>query len=305
MSRHPNLFLIGSMKSGTTSLHTYLDAHPSIFMSSMKEPTYFADADELKQVSPTIWERGYWRDLDRYLALFADAGDAAYAGESSTNYSKLPQVTQVAERIAEFNPSARILYIMRDPVERTISHYWHMARWHDESRDVLKAVQQDASYRQVSHYSMQLAPYFDCFDRDQIRTLTLETLRADPAGTMQDIFEWLGVEPLATSEDSGAAKNVTSREVVQVRGRGILHRIKHSRAWDLIGPMVPKRIRTLGNRLSQHSVDRTKVDTAKVIEYLRPLQQEETRELAQLLGREFPEWKTLHATADAARKGAV
>lgn len=305
MSRLPNLFLVGSMKSGTTSLHSYLDAHPAIFMSAMKEPTYFVDADELKRVSPAIWERGYWREMSRYLELFADAGEASYVGESSTNYSKLPQVTGVAQRIAEFNPSSRILYIMRDPVERTISHYWHMARWHGESRDILHAVQQDAAYREVSHYAMQLAPYFGCFDRGQIRTLTLEKLRADPVATMGDIFSWLGVEPFATAPVAGPARNVTSREVVQVRGRGILHGIKHSRAWDLIGPMVPKRIRALGNRLSEHSVDRSKVDMAGAIEYLRPLLQAETRELTQLLGREFPEWTTLYAPAGAPNKAAV
>lgn len=296
MSPQPNLFLVGSMKSGTSSLHSYLGSHPSIFMVPMKEPTHFVDGAELKPVSPGLWEAGIWRDRAQYLDMFADAGNANVVGESSTNYSKLPQITGVAQRIAEFNPSARILYIMRDPIERSISHYWHMVKWHNESREILRAMQQDPSYRQVSHYSLQLAPYFECFAREQIKTLTLENLKADPVGTMRELFEWLGVAPTGGTTKLGPAKNVTTREVSQARGGGILQRIKHSRAWDTVGPLVPKSIREIGNRLSERRVDRQQIDTRKVVEYLRPLQQAETIELVGLLGREFHEWQTLRPT---------
>lgn len=305
MSPCPNLFLVGAMKSGTSSLHSYLGSHPSIFMVPMKEPTHFVDGAELKPVSPALWEAGIWRDRAGYLDMFADAGDALVIGESSTNYSKLPQITGVAQRISKFDPSARILYIMRDPVERTISHYWHMVKWHNESRPILKAVQQDPVYRQVSHYSLQLAPYFECFGREQVKTLTLEKLKADPVGTMQELFNWLGIEPTCKAAGLGPAKNVTSRELDQVRGSGLLQRIKHSRAWDAVGPLVPKSIRAFGNRMSQRRVDPQQVDTKKVVEYLRPLQQAETRELVELLGKEFPEWQTLYSRDVGISRNAV
>lgn len=305
MSPQPNLFLVGAMKSGTTSLHSYLGSHPSIFMVPMKEPTHFVDGAELKPVSPSLWEAGIWRDRARYLDMFADAGNAIVVGESSTNYSKLPQITGVAQRIAEFNPSARILYIMRDPIERSISHYWHMVKWHNESREILKAVQQDPSYRQVSHYSLQLMPYFEHFGREQIKTLTLENLKADPGGTMRELFEWLGIEPTGETIRFGPAKNVTAREVSQAKGSGLLQRIKHSRAWDIVGPLVPKGIRAIGNRTSERHVDRQQVDTKKVAEYLRPLQQAETKELVELLGKEFPEWQTLYAKGAGIPRDAV
>lgn len=267
-------------------------------MVPMKEPTHFVCGHELKLVSPGLWKIGLWRDRVRYLEMFAEAGDAMVIGESSTNYSKLPQITGVAQRIAEFNPSARILYIMRDPIERTISHYWHMAKWHNETRGILKAVKQDPSYRQVSQYSLQIAPYFEYFSRKQIKTLTLEELRADPVSMMRDLFEWLEVDPTFKPASVGTAMNVTSREINQVEGRGLLRRIKHSRAWDAVGPMVPKAVRSFGNRLADRRVDRHTVSTNRVARYLRPLQQAETLELVQLLGREFPEWRTLYAAAN-------
>ena len=105
----PNLFIIGSMKSGTTSLHNYLSYNPEIYMSEEKEPGYFVK--ELAQ------DKG----IDWYLSLFDKAENVKYAGESSTHYTKLPTFSGVAERIHEFSPSAKLLYIMRDPIRRSIA----------------------------------------------------------------------------------------------------------------------------------------------------------------------------------------
>src|SRR5688500_2790920 len=120
----PNLFIIGAMKAGTSSLHEYLHQHPQIFMSRFKEPQYFA---------PHRTQYGMWGQgqplpepgIDWYLRLFANAGDVEYAGESSVSYTARHWVTGCHERIWEFNAHARIIYLMRDPVERAISHYWH------------------------------------------------------------------------------------------------------------------------------------------------------------------------------------
>lgn len=82
-SPRPNLFLIGSMKSGTSYLSELLGAHPAIFMSSEKEPTYFVDPKVLRRGWPRMWAQGYWRSEDRYLNLFAAAGHAAVIGEEA------------------------------------------------------------------------------------------------------------------------------------------------------------------------------------------------------------------------------
>jgi Sulfotransferase family len=294
VSARPNLFLIGAMKSGTTSLNGYLASHPQVFMAPSKEPTHFVDGDELKSVSKAIWNMGYWRDRSRYLQQFSGAGDAVVLGEASTNYSKLPRITGVARRIAEFNPHARILYLMRDPIERTLSHYWHNAKYHDERRDILKAVQREPHYREVSHYAMQIEPFLELFGPGQVKALTLETLKNDPVTVLQGLFRWLGVDDSHEPPDL-ARRNATGEEIMGAHRLPALRRIRRWRHWDRVGPLIPKPIRSAGRWLAERKRKPAAVDTGRVADYLRPIQQDETRELTRLLGREFPEWTTLFA----------
>jgi hypothetical protein len=124
----PNLFIIGAMKSGTTLLWKLLGSHPSVYMSTLKEPCYFVEPTQLRKFQPLAWRQGYWRSQEHYLQLFRSRRKEAFAGEASGYYTHLPDATGVAERIWRFDPNARLIYIMRDPVERTISHYWHKVK---------------------------------------------------------------------------------------------------------------------------------------------------------------------------------
>ena len=78
------------MKSGTNYLRKLLQLHPSIFMTEVREPSYFVDPGELKAIWPEMWAHGYWREERNYLQLFASAGEATIVGEASTNYAKIP-----------------------------------------------------------------------------------------------------------------------------------------------------------------------------------------------------------------------
>jgi len=200
--RRPNLFIIGAMKSGTSSLHAYLDAHPDIFMSRQKEPGYF-----LKEFT---WGRGE----DWYLSLFEGGESCRYRGESSTHYTKLPRFQGAAERLAEHCPDARLIYLMRDPIERIISHYWHMVMSHDEDRPMLEAVRNNPQYLHVSHYSMQLEPWFARFPRERILTMTFEALIAERA----DLLVWLDLPTI-----------ITMRQVIH---RTVARRVRRQELWN-------------------------------------------------------------------------
>ena len=293
--RRPNLFLIGAMKSGTTYLSKLLGAHPSIFMCRPEEPSYFVDPRQLEKLWPYMWDQGFWRSQEHYLRLFELAGDATILGEASTNYTKLPLVSGVPARIKEFNPNARFIYIMRDPTERTISHYWHMVRYNAEYRPILSAIKADAQFLDVSYYAMQLAPYLECFGRDRVHVQTYEQIVHNPLETMRTLFGWLGVgASLADESQFDQPENVTPGVVSGAIGFGVLQRLRQSRPFRAITPHVPLPIRRLARRLTTRDICRQSVDTSEVLRFLRPIQRTQTEELARLLGREFPEWTTLY-----------
>ena len=118
----PNLIIIGGLKCGTTSIHHYLGLHPEIQMSKPKELNFF--------VSELNWDLG----LDWYKARF----DARFEvrGESSPHYTNLPRFTGVAERIRQHCPDAKLIYMVRDPIKRVLSHWVHAKGAGYESGDI-------------------------------------------------------------------------------------------------------------------------------------------------------------------------
>jgi len=290
----PNLFLVGAMKAGTSYLSGLLAAHPSVFMSSPKEPCHFVDPSALRRDWPSAWAQGYWRSAERYLSLFAAAGDAAVVGEASTVYSQLPLFAHVPERILAFNPAARFIYIMRDPIERTVSHYWHRVRWWGEYRTPLSAIRSDPRYTDVSHYARQLSVFLHCAGRERVYTLTLEALLADPVVQLQRLYAWLGVDASFQPATLGVPDNVLPNVIEQVRGFGLLDRLRRTATYHRAWPWLPRWLCRLGAHLAARPVRPFDVDTSQVAELLRPLQQRQTEELSRLLGRSFPEWRTLY-----------
>ena len=278
----PNLFIIGAMKSGTTSLNAYLGAHPQILMSETKEPGYF------------VKEMGWAKGEEWYLSLFESAGEIEIVGEASTHYTKAPRYEGVAERISRFNPDARFIYIMRDPVKRTISHYWHNVRFEGERRDMLTAIREEGHYREVSHYSVQMAPYFETFGRDRVYILTFEEMVADPLVTVRKIFAWLGIDPSFEPPNIKQPKYVTPRQVAQARGLGILNRFRCSAVWNTVHDVFPKSWRMVGRRLALKETDRSSAPIEEAVSFLRPIQLEQTQDLCEMLGRPFPEWTMLY-----------
>jgi hypothetical protein len=294
MPNKPNLFLIGAMKSGTTTLHELLAGHPDIAMCEPKEPCYFVDPAQLKTLWPEMWRMGHWRDEAAYLALFPNKPGARFVGESSTDYSKRPLIDGVVERIARYSPDARFVYVMRDPIERTLSHYWHMVEHRGETRAPLAAIMHEAHYTDVSHYAEQLRPYIECFGRERVHALTFEALTREPQASVQAVYAWLGVDAAFVPQQLDAAHNVTPERVRQKRaGSGALDRLRHSALWDTVGRYCPPSLRQLGVALVEKKIPRREVDMSDVIVHLRPLQQAQTRALETLLGQRFDDWKTL------------
>ena len=208
--RRPNFFLLGAAKSGTTSIAQYLDQHPEIFVAKPKEPNFFAFEPESKPhcEGPASAERLYELLLKYsvtsttdYLKLFESAGQEVALGEASVRYL---YESRSAARIAAFAPDAKLIVVLRDPVDRLHSHYHMNVRKHIEPEELSAALQAedervrqgwgwDWHYRRVGMYARQLQEYLRHFQRSQLLVLFHADLQSEPRKVIRQIFQHLNV----------------------------------------------------------------------------------------------------------------
>ena len=168
-----------------------------------------------------------------------------------------------------------------------------MVRWQFEYRSSpLAAVRSDPYYASVSHYAFQLAPYIGSdLVRRQCSLWTYERLIAEPVRQIQALYAWLGVDATFVPPDITEPVNVTPEVIEQARMFGLLKRFSQSTAWSVAAPYVSKKFRTRMATAAVRRVRPAQTSTDALVEYLRPLQRAQTRELSRLLGRTFPEWE--------------
>lgn len=179
----PTFIVVGAMKAGTTSLYHYLRHHRDVAMPKVKELDFF--------VEEMNWPRG----LGWYAQQFAGSGDAVARGEASTVYTKFPRYRGVPERMAAVVPDVKLVYVVRDPIERIRSHYRHRVAAGAETAAPDTAVFENPIYLDYSRYAMQVEQYLDHFPPEQMLVVTSEALRSDRAPTMARVYRFLGVDP--------------------------------------------------------------------------------------------------------------
>jgi hypothetical protein len=231
VSAAPNFFLVGAPKCGTTAMFNYLAAHPDVFMPRTKEPKFFApDLDEGTRAD----ERSFIRDLDEYLALFSDWRGERRVGEGSVWYL---YSSVAAQEIKRFAPEARIIIMLRDPVETMYSlHAQRLVSGAEDLRsfdEALRAQEDRANgkrlpkyafvvkgllYRDVVQYASQVERYFDTFGRDRVLVLIFEEFAADPAYAYRQVCQFLEIDPtfVPTFERVNPSTVVRSRLVRDV-----------------------------------------------------------------------------------------
>ncbi|MBW1742416.1 MAG: sulfotransferase domain-containing protein [Deltaproteobacteria bacterium] len=178
----PNLIIIGALKCGTTSLHYYLGLHPEISMSRQKELYFF--------VMECNWNKG----VDWYRSNFS--GESRIHGESTPIYTAYPVYKGVAERMHGIVPGAKLIYVVRDPIDRVVSHYVHafeMGREDKRIEDALSKLDGNR-YVQLSKYFMQMEQYLPYFTKENMMVMTVEDLHGRRQQTLQRIFKFLNVD---------------------------------------------------------------------------------------------------------------
>jgi len=178
--RLPDFVIIGAMKSATTTLHKQLARQPGVVMSRPKEPNFFSD------------DRNYARGLDWYADHFADPAPGDLCGESSTHYSKLPTHPRAARRLARTLPAAKLLYLMRHPVDRLVSHYVHERTTGRVSGGIEAALDECPSLVDYGLYAMQLRPYLDAYGPAGVLPVFFDRLVRHPQAELERICRYLG-----------------------------------------------------------------------------------------------------------------
>ena len=236
----PKFLVIGAMKSGTTSLAHYIGAHQHGFVPPDMEPDFFTRTDR------------YALGIGWYESLFAEAGDAHVCGEASTSYTKFPRFLGTPQRIARAVPEVRLLYVVRDPIDRIRSQYFHAVLRGKEHRPLVEVLAAEPQYVANSRYGLQLDQYLEHFEREQILVLTSEQLRNDRVRTMKRVYGFLRMDAEAVPVQVHTAYHET-RE--QAGARPFDQRLHALPGRRLVRRLVPLPVKSLYKRFSTRRVE--------------------------------------------------
>jgi sulfotransferase family protein len=276
----PNLIVIGAMKCGTSSLHYYLSLHPEIFMSERKELNFFIDRKN--------WSRG----LSWYETQFPK--ELPVRGESSPGYTKYPTFEGVPERIHTYLPDAKLIYLIRDPIERIVSHYMDSYSFGRENGTIeeMLADLDGNHYVNCSRYFMQLERYLDYYPESQILVTTSEELKVDRNATLQGVFRFLGVDECFYSDEY--SKRLYESQALKRRtrvGQGLSKlssRVGSSRARPLIPRAVARPIKAYSRRTAV-AIDRPVLGDA-LRQRLADALADDVECLREFTGKKFERW---------------
>jgi hypothetical protein len=283
----PTFLIIGAMKCGTTSLHYYLRLHPEIQIPTLKELNFFSGPP-----GPFPYPAGAKRieRLDEYESMF----DPAFRvrGEASPNYSVYPRRKGVPERIKQLIPDAKLIYLVRDPIDRTIGQYQLQVATANERRSLPDALgdlsDRCSLYTCPTFYAQQLERYLVHFPQERLLVVDQADLLNDQRATLREIFAFLGVDENFDSPRFDEKLNTSdshrtySRFVVMSR-------------WARGTPLLrlPRPVRLFMRRSVERMVSKPlekPVLGDALRDRLRELYAQDATRLRQLTGKAFPTW---------------
>lgn len=291
----PNFIIAGVKKAGTTSFYNYLDQHPQIFMSPIKEPKFFAYDPADPACINADHNRFPIRTMAEYEALYDDAGDAVAVGEASPLYI---DSTYALEQIAQQLPDVRLIFSLRQPIERAYSLYLMGIRDGVEERTFYEAVKNDMARWEGFKYYTALKPWFDRFGADRIHVILFEDLTKNPVGVTQDLYRFLGVDPTFVPDTSqkhnvgGVPKNQALQRAVTI--------IRRSRLRKLMVDYVPTQWRTAYTNMHKGNLEKAPPMPADAAALLTDLYRQDVADLQDLLQRDLAIWSMGRRKAVAA-----
>jgi hypothetical protein len=265
----PNFLIIGARKAGTTALYRYLEEHPQIYMSPVKEPQFFSyeggrpkcnypdglpypvlnivRSDEARAAMLRGVSVATFTNIEAYETLFDDVSSEIAIGEASPSYL---YIEEAPNRILHHIPEAKLIAILRNPVDRAYSHFINARRdGREPIKDFLSAIRKEDEraglnydpfwyYKGLGFYYQQLKRYYDLFDTHQIKVILSEDLRDGTLKVLADVFGFLGVN------DRYETKCVAKHNIGGLPRNGALYRFVTSQgAFKIIlKHLVPQKL---------------------------------------------------------------
>ncbi len=270
--RLPNLLVIGAMKSGTTSLHDYLDLHPDIYMFKPKEVHFYADSNFSEE------------RREAYMNLFKTSHKIV--GTSPQSYTKCHNkyYKNIPERIFNDTPNVKMIYLVRDPIERYKSHI--LESYHCDPKEDIRYSKESGNYWKTSMYGMQLEAYLKFFPIHQIHIMCLEDLKENPLRTMNKAFSFLGLEEMKEDKGFSDVKNAASTKAIpRVIKENILHRI----GMKINSTITTKISEVLAQKFYANQLKKPQLSDLQIAELTEKLKDDMTLFRA-LTKKEFPKW---------------
>ena len=285
----PTFLIIGAMKAGTTSLYHAFSQHPTVFMAAVKEPHFFSyeGRHTTREHIITSW--------DGYQHLYDGSDAFAARGEASPSYLPAPHA---APTILKYVPHAKLIAVLRDPVERAYSQYLHNFKsgyeQHDDFLTAFDANQTEyeardegwRSYKNQGMYAAHLTRYYRLFPREQIKVILYDDYVRDAASVMRELFAFVGINPeIQTRNDwyyrSGKPKSRLIHNLISGRVPAIR---------QLARALVPQAARArVKSAIHNANVKQEKI-TPEERAALLPVYREDTLALADLIGRDLSRW---------------
>ncbi len=272
----PDFLIIGAMKCGTSTLQAQLAVQQGIFMTTPKEPAFFSNDDV------------YAQGLDWYEALYADAQPGDLKGEASTHYTKLPTYPHSLARLQAVVPAPKLIYMIRNPVDRIVSHYIHERTTAQMSGTIEMACDTYPELIAYSRYAMQAAPYVQAFGADRILMISLEHLQEDPQGELDRVGAFLGLKTAPVWQEEQSQVHASADRIQRFPGSDFL--ILNPVMVKLRQNLVPQGVRSFIKRHLQIR-NRPELSPARI----RQLEAIFTDDYAELK-RMFPDQPHLHAS---------
>lgn len=304
----PNFFIVGAAKSGTSSLDRYLSQHPDIYIPPKKEAHFFSIADFPSQFEgPGDEGMNLYtvRNPSEYEQLFDGVRNETSIGESSVFYLYYPGT---AKRIQRAIPNAKVIVILRNPVDRAFSAYTHLIRDGRETLSFEQSLAQEEKrksmhfepmwlYRELGLYSTQVKRYLDVFGREQVHVVIFEEFLKNPEEHLKGVLNFLGVKA-----DIEIDTSTEYNESGQPKLRWMYDFIsKPNGLKEIIKPLFPPAMREkLGIRAKSMMLTKMQMETAtraKLTNYFAG----DIARLEEILERSLSVWTNWNREPDLAR----